>query len=211
MAHLTFVVMISIFCSCSTGPVTRLQKTTYDFPFVTREEWGGRPPTEVSRMNTPVPFVVIHHTYIPGLCHTLDDCKSAMRGMQNFHQLTNGWADIGYNFAVGGEGSVFEGRGWDSVGAHAIGMNTQSIGIALIGDFVSKLPSPNQKDVVHDLIEAGIKLGYIRPDYQLIGHRQVSATECPGQALFDEITTWDHFGTLDESGNGNSLLSNTVD
>ncbi|KAH9631157.1 hypothetical protein HF086_006735 [Spodoptera exigua] len=43
------------------------------------------------------------------------------------------------------------------------------------------------------LIATGVELGYISPDYKLIGHRQVSATECPGQALFNEITTWKHF------------------
>lgn len=42
------------------------------------------------------------------------------------------------SFAVGGEGSVYEGRGWETVGAHAAGTNSQSIGIAIIGDFICK-------------------------------------------------------------------------
>lgn len=43
-----------------------------------------------------------------------------------------------FSFAVGGEGSVYEGRSWDAVGAHAVGYNSQSIGIVLIGNFVCK-------------------------------------------------------------------------
>lgn len=31
------------------------------------------------------------------------------------------WDDIGYNFLVGGDGEVYEGRGWDKQGAHTKG------------------------------------------------------------------------------------------
>ncbi|KAJ0173084.1 hypothetical protein K1T71_011260 [Dendrolimus kikuchii] len=166
---------------------------SYPFPFYTKSEWGGREATGVTRLTTPVPFVVIHHTYIPGICLTVDRCMRDMRAMQDHHQLTNKWQDIGYSFAVGGEGSVFEGRGWQAVGAHAVGYNTNSIGIVLIGDFVSNLPPARQLETVKQLIQVGVDLGYIRSDYRLIGHRQATATECPGQALFTEISTWDHF------------------
>jgi N-acetylmuramoyl-L-alanine amidase len=45
------------------------------------------------------------------------------------------WPDIGYNFLVGEDGNVYEGRGWDAVGAHAVPYNSNSIGICVIGDF----------------------------------------------------------------------------
>lgn len=40
----------------------------------------------------------------------------------------NGWSDIGYNFVVGEDGLVYEGRGWSTVGAHAPNFNSNSIG-----------------------------------------------------------------------------------
>jgi N-acetylmuramoyl-L-alanine amidase len=43
-----------------------------------------------------VPYVVIHHTYLPGFCNTSLTCKAAMRSMQNYHQNTQHWPDIGY-------------------------------------------------------------------------------------------------------------------
>jgi len=46
-----------------------------------------------------------------------------------------GWWDIGYNFLIGEDGNAYEGRGWDYVGAHAPGYNTQSIGICILGHF----------------------------------------------------------------------------
>lgn len=39
------------------------------------------------------------------------------------------WADIGYNFLVGEDGNVYEGRGWTQVGAQTLNYNSKSIGI----------------------------------------------------------------------------------
>nr|BAF03520.1 peptidoglycan recognition protein B [Samia ricini] len=193
MVKYVLIAIITLAGCVLSYPNPRSSAYSYAFPFVNKEQWGGRPSTGGSRLNSPVLYVVIHHTYIPGVCMTRVECSNAMRSMQNVHQLTNGWSDIGYNFAVGGEGSVYEGRGWTTVGAHAVGFNTNSIGIVLIGDWISNLPPARQLQTTKDLIAAGVKLGYIRPDYLLIGHRQASATECPGERLFREISTWEQF------------------
>ena len=50
----------------------------------------------------------------------------------------NNWSDIGYNFLVGEDGNVYEGRGWSKRGAHAPTYNAESIGICVIGDFTSE-------------------------------------------------------------------------
>ncbi|XP_013142933.1 PREDICTED: peptidoglycan-recognition protein LB-like [Papilio polytes] len=162
-------------------------------PLVSRDDWGAQSPSYITNLTLPVPYVIIHHTYEPGACYSLQDCSRAMRSMQTYHQATQGWADIGYNFAVGGDGSIYEGRGWKAVGAHAAGYNSVSIGIALIGDFVSELPPAHQLELTKELISFGVEQGYISKEYSLIGHRQVRNTECPGDALFQEITTWDRF------------------
>lgn len=51
---------------------------------------------------------------------------------------SNGWDDIGYNFLVGEDGNVYEGRGWDNVGAHAKDFNSQSMGVCILGTYTSK-------------------------------------------------------------------------
>ena len=48
--------------------------------------------------------------------------------MSALYILFAGWSDIGYNFVVGEDGNVYEGRGWNSVGAHTYGYNNRSIG-----------------------------------------------------------------------------------
>ncbi|KAF9405315.1 hypothetical protein HW555_013900 [Spodoptera exigua] len=192
------IVQIIVACACvvavSAIPSGKSRSAySYPFNFVARESWGARPPNGATPLSLPVPYVVVHHSYIPPDCVTEDTCKHNMRLMQDMHQLVNGWQDIGYNFAVGGEGSVYEGRGWENVGAHAVSYNVKSIGICMIGDFVENLPPQAQMESLKKLIATGVELGYISPNYKLIGHRQVSATECPGHALFNEISTWDNF------------------
>ncbi|KPJ21580.1 Peptidoglycan-recognition protein LB [Papilio machaon] len=123
---------------CFPKPYVKDISYAYDFPFMSRNDWGARPPVNTVSLSLPVPYVIIHHSYIPGPCSTTNQCINAMRSMQNSHQLHQGWDDIGYNFAVGGDGVVYEGRGWNNVGAHALGYNFNSIGIVLIGDFVCK-------------------------------------------------------------------------
>lgn len=103
------------------------------------------------------------------------------------------WDDIGYNFLVGGDGSVYEGRGWDKMGAHTRGYNNGTIGIAFIGTFNKYVPPERQLNAVQLLLNEGLRLGKLVSDYKVYGHRQLIGFESPGQALYDIIKTWDHW------------------
>jgi hypothetical protein len=56
---------------------------------------------------------------------------------------------------------------------------------------------PNQAalNAVRQLIECGVESNKIVVDYQLIGHRQntASSTDCPGDALYNEVKSWPHW------------------
>ena len=108
------------------------------YSMITRAEWGARPSILVEKFTGIIPFVIIHHSYIPPACTTTEDCKKAMRNMQDMHQITNKWNDIGYTFAIGGDGKIYEGRGYNTIAAHAPRYNDKSIGICMIGDWRSK-------------------------------------------------------------------------
>jgi N-acetylmuramoyl-L-alanine amidase len=90
-------------------------------------------PTE--ELSLPVPFAVVHHGGTKSYCTTEGECAAIIRSYQKYHIDSHGWNDIGYNFLVGEDGSVYEGRGWAAVGAHAPTYNTRSIGVCIIGDF----------------------------------------------------------------------------
>ena len=119
-----------------------------------------------------------------------------------------------FSFAIGGDGQIYEGRGFNVVGAHAPKYNDKSVGICLIGDWSSRslknnnsynvhrnknhfilddLPSPKMFEAVQELISQGLSINAIRSNYTLLGHRQTRYTECPGDRLFAEISTWPHF------------------
>ncbi|CAB3220409.1 unnamed protein product [Arctia plantaginis] len=172
---------------------------SYNFPFISRSDWYAREPKQTTPLNTPVPYVVIHHTYTPAACFNKEECAAAMRQMQQMHIDGNGWWDIGYHFCVGSDGAAYEGRGWETLGAQALHFNSVSIGICLIGDWRFEVPPAQQLKTAKDLIAAGVQQGYIQPEYKLVGHRQVRATECPGTSLFEEIQSWDHYSPFPRS------------
>ncbi|KAM8844300.1 peptidoglycan recognition protein 6 isoform 2-T2 [Spinachia spinachia] len=168
-------------------------------PIIPRCMWGAEPyrgaPTNLS---LPLSFMYIHHTYSPGKpCLTFQQCAADMRSMQRFHQEDRGWDDIGYSFVAGSDGYIYEGRGWLWQGAHTLGHNSVGYGVSFIGDYATRLPSQHSMGLVRDQLAAcAVGGGRLVPDFVLQGHRQVVATSCPGQALYDEITGWEHFGEV---------------
>lgn len=158
--------------------------------------YRGRP----RPLQLPLGFLYVHHTYVPAPpCTTFARCSANMRSMQRFHQDTRGWDDIGYSFVVGSDGYVYEGRGWHWVGAHTRGHNSQGFGVAFVGNYTATLPTEAALRTVREVLPScALRAGLLRPDYELLGHRQLVATDCPGDALFGLLRTWPHFT---ETGN----------
>jgi len=83
--------------------------------------------------------IIIHHT-AGGTTGNLVGTGSA----QNTHDahLREGWAGLGYNFYIESgasagsvNGRIVQGRGWNTVGAHTLNHNSNSMGIVLQGNF----------------------------------------------------------------------------
>ncbi|XP_015505524.1 N-acetylmuramoyl-L-alanine amidase [Parus major] len=158
--------------------------------------WDARPYRGTpALLQPPLGLVFLHHTLEPAQpCRTFSACARAMRNMQRFHQDIRGWDDIGYSLVVGSDGYLYEGRGWHWVGAHTKGYNTQGFGVGIIGDFTATLPDTDTLILVRDeLLPCAVRSGHIRPDFTLHGHRQLGHTDCPGNALFQEIQSWPGF------------------
>jgi hypothetical protein len=132
-----------------------------------------------------------------------------VRGIEVYHVKGNGWNDIGYNFLVDKYGQIFEGRygGVDKavVGAHALGFNTGSFGVAMIGSYGSVKPPPAAIASLEELLAWKLDLAHIDPLSTLTwksggnprfangvpvflrvvsGHRDTGFTDCPGNALY---------------------------
>lgn len=116
-------------CSCEFNHLTKgsdqfsssSKTTTIVVPslrIVTRDEWTAQPPSSsLTDLQLPISRVIIAHTATEG-CQTQEECMFRVRYIQTFHMNSRNWDDIGYNFLVGGDGNVYEGRGWLKQGAH---------------------------------------------------------------------------------------------
>ncbi|XP_073813576.1 peptidoglycan-recognition protein SC2-like [Musca autumnalis] len=174
-----FSVLAVLFCAQAVFGVTIISKS----------EWGGAAATSKTSLANGLSYAVIHHT-AGAYCSTKAACIQQMKNIQDYHQKTLGWADIGYNFLIGGDGNIYEGRGWNVLGAHATNWNSKSIGISFMGNYNNDKPTAAQIAAAKNLLAAAVSRGQIVSGYTLYGHRQVGSTECPGTNLWNEIKTW---------------------
>ncbi|KAM8710469.1 hypothetical protein ACLKA7_017137 [Drosophila subpalustris] len=154
-----------------------------------RSEWLGEPPTSVENLIMPVSHVIIHHTATEG-CEREEECIYRMRMIQTFHMKSLGFTDIAYNFLVGGDGQVYVGRGWQAQGQHIKGYGSVSLSIAFMGTFISVMPKKKQLWAARRLMEEGVRLHKLDADYHIYAHRQLTATESPGEKLFGLMKHW---------------------
>ena len=175
-------------------------------PIALRFAWGARPPAQETWIAQSLRVAVVHHTGSgESSTYAAADVPAMLRAVQAYHIDANGWSDIGYNFVVDRFGRIWEGRdgGIDTltVGAHALGMNTGSVGVVILGDFRAAQPSPEALAGVERLLAWKLfrhgadpaKTGTILPRSdglfpafnpvtlpRIVGHQDVSQTGCPG-------------------------------
>jgi hypothetical protein len=146
---------------------------------------------------------IVHHTvnsnaYGPG------DSAGIMRGIWAYHVQSLGYCDIAYNFIVDNYGTPFEGRlgGIDQpvVGAHAIGANYGTTGVAVLGTFSSVTPSGGALGTLENVIRWKLYIHgadpFDDPAADILGHRDTSSTECPGDALYNYLPYTRHYVKL---------------
>ena len=94
---------------------------------ISRQKWGATPwrgqPYSVA-MSERAWFLVHYHGGPP----RNDRGNANAKEIEAIH-LNNGWSGVGYNFIVGQDGAIREGRGWGLVGAHCPGHNRDGIGV----------------------------------------------------------------------------------
>lgn len=79
-----------------------------------------------------------------------------------------------YNFIVGGDGSIYEGRGWNNQPEVLKEWNNNSLSILLLGTFNGEDPPTAQLNGTQKLIDEGIKINKIVPAYDLYSLCQLS-------------------------------------
>jgi N-acetylmuramoyl-L-alanine amidase len=145
------------------------------------------------RAVTEITDLIIHHSDGSPFQSALD--------IDTEHR-SEGWAMIGYNYIISGDGTISKGRPDNVVPSAAYGRNEQSVDVCLLGDF--EPGTPGASPIVPILQQASLKdlAVYLHNQYptivRTIGHRDVGpmfypgdtgpyATACPGQILYDQI------------------------
>ncbi|MCL6733150.1 peptidoglycan recognition protein family protein [Streptomyces neyagawaensis] len=182
---------------------------------VTRRGWGADEKLRERDFlyTKKVQAAFVHHT-ASGNNYSCNEAASVIRSIYRYHVVSSGWRDIGYNFLVDKCGNIYEGRAGGVakavMGAHTLGFNTNSMGVAVIGSFGSTNPpaaavtgiaqltawklglyraNPKGKT---DLISGGGNLYAKGKKVRLnviSGHRDGFATECPGGRLYGKLGT----------------------
>lgn len=170
---------------------------------ISRAGWGADP----DLMTWPPEYravekIVVHHT-VSANDYTEAQAAGLVRGIYYYHAVTRGWGDIGYNYLVDNYGNIYEGRygGPGVVGGHVYGYNYGSLGIGTIGSYGniggSIEPPAVALTALADLAAWEANRSYIHPlesapfydviTPNLAGHRDYSATACPGDDLYAKL------------------------
>lgn len=146
---------------------------------VARTVWGASPASlPAGEMRLPATQVFIHHSVTEPTGDPYADMRAIERvGMGRFGQFS-------YSYVVHPRhGEVMEGCGLRK-GAHTARMNSGAFGICWVGNYDTRAPKIQQIDATRRLVDELTRHGYLTPGADILGHRDVSSTACPGSKLY---------------------------
>ena len=160
--------------------------------FVNRGQWRARRAKEITPIEArAVRFLVVHYTAMNADEQALHrNCASRVRGIQRYHMESDqlapgGAADIGYNWLFCKHGYVFQGRGWKRRSAATGRANDFTLAACFLGNDTKGRAdvTPEAKRALRRILEFLLpprcpRLSGVR------GHRDYSATACPGNELY---------------------------
>lgn len=150
---------------------------------------------------------VVHHTAGTNN-YSQGQVAGIIRGIYWYHASKLQWGDIGYNVLVDKYGGAWQGRAgnfwaYNTIGAHAYGVNASTFGISVLGNYTDVQPSAQAMDTVARVVAFKLSVAQLNPNgwatmYStywsrnitipvISGHRDSSPTGCPGNAFYREL------------------------
>jgi hypothetical protein len=179
-----------------------------------RDAWGADLPPKGPLYREDPKFLLVHHTASP---NDYPDARSLIRATYQWHtssDATKGWPDVAYEFFVGRDGLVWEGRAGALAGpvqASATG-GSQGWGqlVCLLGDFTSVQPTAAAQTSLVKVLAwladryvidttPGATVSFVSRGSQrwpagaavtsstIAAHRDMSYTSCPGDAFAPNV------------------------
>ena len=155
---------------------------------VARSVWGANPRSLPDvPMRLPATQVFIHHSVTDPTGDPYADMRAIERvGLTRFGQFS-------YSYVITPDGTTLEGCGTRR-GAHTAQRNSTSFGICHVGNYETRSPGLAQIDATRRLIHDLTARGDLLPGADIVGHRDVYPTACPGQKLYAVLDVIRHPG-----------------
>uniref|UniRef100_T1J1Z2 Peptidoglycan recognition protein family domain-containing protein n=1 Tax=Strigamia maritima TaxID=126957 RepID=T1J1Z2_STRMM len=120
------------------------------------------------------PWLMVHHT-AGASCNKPDECKKLIKAIETLEMTQLDAKEILSHFFIGGDGSIYEGRGWyyadEYIPGHGLFMS-----ISFIGDYRNKDAPEIMLTAFHKFVA-----GYCQHVFS--AHNDHRCTDCPGKHL----------------------------
>ncbi|MDF1809938.1 MAG: peptidoglycan recognition family protein [Phycisphaerales bacterium] len=145
------------------------------------KRWLADPMNRVSR-------ITIHHDAImPVPTGSYADSLRRMQLIRTGH-LNNGWADVGYHFAVDPSGRIFQARPLELQGAHVKNNNPGNLGIVAFGNYEKIRPTQATLSSINKLVAYAMDRFSVSIS-NVHTHRELRSTACPGKYLQSQMVS----------------------
>jgi N-acetylmuramoyl-L-alanine amidase len=191
----------ALISTTSTIESSTVIRSTVPYPLIppfliVRDTWGAIPPksNSIPMLEIPIERIIIGHTG-GSFCTNQNDCISIVRSIQIQDPSLD---DIAYNFLIGGDGNIYEGRGFNYEGQHthnldATEYNSIGIGIAFIGNYAATSPNSSQIELLNDFIRTFVEHELIAEDHIIVSQDDLKYFQLKANALNEVIATVDNF------------------
>ncbi|MGW0737877.1 peptidoglycan recognition protein family protein [Streptomyces sp. NPDC002851] len=180
---------------------------------ITRKGWGADEKLREKDFayTKSVRAAFVHHS-ATGNNYTCGQAPSILRSIYRYHVKSSGWRDFGYNFAIDKCGNIYEGRAGGVAkpvrGAHTLGFNSNSTGVAVLGTYSKTNPPKAAVRAIARLTAWKLGLYGVNPRGKVTmtsagsnlykkgkkvrldaisGHRDGFITDCPGSRLYGRL------------------------
>uniref|UniRef100_T1J1Z0 Peptidoglycan recognition protein family domain-containing protein n=1 Tax=Strigamia maritima TaxID=126957 RepID=T1J1Z0_STRMM len=102
---------------------------------IRRKDWGAT--NEIPKLDKIrrelSPWMMVHHT-AGASCTTTDECKKLIKDIETFEMTVQHANEILSHFFIGGDGNIYEGRGWYYADEYIPGHGL-FLSVSFIGDY----------------------------------------------------------------------------
>lgn len=154
-----------------------------------RSQWGATQPPSGGNMPLPAEGVTFHHTVtIATDDHDLYATADVAHDARVIEQvgIQRRLGGFPYSFSIHPSGVVVVGAGF-TIGAHTKGSNSTRFGISFIGNLSTSAPTPEALEAASEVLAWLEETGRLVHGYDVDGHRNHKATECPGNQLYTQL------------------------